>query len=128
MSEIPEDLKYAESHEWVAEIDDGLFRVGISDHAQSKLGDLVYVELPGEGDNFSAGDACAVIESVKAASDVYCPISGEIVAVNDELTDSPELVNNDAYGDGWLFVVRPNDDSELDALMNAEAYLASIEE
>lgn len=128
MSEIPTDLRYTESHEWAKSQDDGIVRVGITDHAQSQLGDLVYVELPEVGDRVEAGDACAVVESVKAASDVYSPVSGEITAVNEDLTDSPELVNQDAFGDGWLFSLKPDDDSELDKLMDAEAYSASIED
>ena len=122
MSEIPSELKYADSHEWAEGLDDGLVRVGISDHAQEQLGDLVFVELPEEGATVTRGEACAVVESVKAASDIYAPISGEVVAINDQLEDSPETVNNDPYGDGWLFSVKPDDTGELDELMDAEAY------
>jgi glycine cleavage system H protein len=122
MSEIPSDLRYAESHEWVSQEEEGVVRIGISDHAQEQLGDLVFVELPEEGATFAQGDACAVVESVKAASDIYCPVSGEIVAINDMLTDSPETVNTDPYGDGWLFSVRLDDPEELESLMDAEAY------
>ena len=128
MSEIPTDLRYTESHEWAKSQDDGIVQVGITDHAQSQLGDLVYVELPEVGDRVEAGDACAVVESVKAASDVYSPVSGEITEVNEDLTDSPELVNQDAFGDGWLFSLKPDDDGELDKLMDAEAYTQSIED
>lgn len=128
MSEIPTDLRYTESHEWAKSQDDGIVQVGITDYAQSQLGDLVYVELPEVGDRVESGDACAVVESVKAASDVYSPVSGEITAVNEDLTDSPELVNQDAFGDGWLFAIRPDDDGELDKLMDAEAYGKSIED
>jgi len=127
MSEIPSDLRYTESHEWVSSGDGGV-KVGITDHAQSQLGDLVFVDLPAVGDSVSAGDACAVVESVKAASDVYSPVSGEVVAVNEDLEDSPELVNQDPYGKGWLFTVKANDDSGLDKLMDADAYKGSLDD
>ena len=127
MSEIPGDLKFLKSHEWARLEDDGLVRVGISEHAQSQLGDLVYVELPGVGDMVQIGSACAVVESVKAASDVYTPVSGTVVEVNDALSDKPETINEDAYGDGWLFVVRPSDRGELDELLDADAYAEQIE-
>lgn len=107
MSDIPSDLRYTKDHEWLREQDDGNWAVGITDHAQTALGDLVFVELPEENTTVTAGDACAVVESVKAASDVYCPVSGEIASSNAALADAPELVNSDPYGDGWLFTVRP---------------------
>jgi glycine cleavage system H protein len=122
MSEIPSDLRYAESHEWVSQEDDGVVKIGITDHAQQQLGDLVFVELPEPGATFGQGDACAVIESVKAASDVYCPVSGEVVEVNETLIDAPETVNNDPYADGWLFTVRLEDSDELESLMDADGY------
>ena len=122
MSNIPAELRYSESHEWAELLDDGLVRVGISDHAQEQLGDLVFVELPEEGTEVSKGEACAVVESVKAASDIYSPISGEVVKVNEALTDTPEMVNNDSYGDGWLFTIKPSDVDELEELMDADAY------
>lgn len=128
MTDIPSDLRYTESHEWVREEGDGVARIGISDHAQSQLGDLVYVELPEVGDEFDKGDTCAVVESVKAASDIYSPLSGEVVAVNEGLADTPETVNNDPYQEGWLFSIRMNDSGELDALMDAEAYGEDIAE
>lgn len=128
MSEIPTDLRYTESHEWASNEDDGTVKVGITDHAQSQLGDLVYVELPEVGDRVEAGEACAVVESVKAASDVYSPVTGEVTAVNEDLEGSPELVNQDAFGDGWLFALNIDDAGELDKLMDAEAYADSIEE
>jgi len=128
MSDIPSDLRYTESHEWVAETDDGNLRVGVTDHAQSQLGDLVFVELPEQGDRFDAGDACAVVESVKAASDVYCPVTGQVVANNADLEDSPELVNTDCYGDGWLFEIEPDAGADLGRLMDAEAYAESVAE
>ena len=122
MSEIPTDLRYSESHEWVSQKEDGVVKVGISDHAQEQLGDVVFVELPEEGATFGQGDACAVIESVKAASDIYSPVTGEIVAVNQAVVDSPEIINNDPYGDGWLFSVRLEDEGELEELLDAERY------
>lgn len=128
MSEIPSDLRFSESHEWVSQEEDGVVKVGITDHAQEQLGDLVFVELPEEGASFGQGDACAVVESVKAASDIYCPVSGEIVAVNEALVDGPEIVNNDPYNDGWLFSVRLDDADELEGLMDADAYREHIED
>ncbi len=128
MSEIPSDLRYAESHEWVSQEEDGVVKVGITDHAQEQLGDLVFVELPEEGDTFGRGDACAVVESVKAASDIYCPVSGKVVVVNEALADTPELVNNDSYGDGWLFSVRLDDTGEIEDLMDADAYREHLAE
>lgn len=128
MSNIPADLKYASTHEWVRDEGDGTFTVGISEHAQDLLGDMVFVELPDVGDKVETGDDIAVAESVKAASDIYAPISGEIVAVNEDLEDSPETVNNDPYGDGWLFKIKADDSSELKNLLDADAYEASIDE
>lgn len=122
MSEIPSDLRYAESHEWISQEEEGVVKVGISDHAQEQLGDLVFIELPEEGATFGRGDACAVVESVKAASDIYCPVAGEVIDVNEALADTPEIVNNDPYGDGWLFSVRLDNVEEIDDLMDAEAY------
>ncbi len=128
MSDIPSELRFADSHEWVELLEDGLLRVGISDHAQEQLGDLVFVELPEEGAELTRGETCAVVESVKAASDIYAPVSGEIAAINEALNDSPETINNDPYGDGWLFTVKPCDESDLDELMDAEAYAQHISE
>ena len=128
MSNIPSELKYASSHEWVRNEGDGTFTVGISEHAQELLGDMVFVELPEVGDAVDAGEDCAVAESVKAASDIYAPISGEIVAINEELEDAPETVNSDAYGDGWLFRIKASDESELENLLNAEGYANTIDE
>jgi glycine cleavage system H protein len=122
MSQTPEDLKYAKTHEWARLEGDGTVTVGISDHAQELLGDLVFVELPETGTSVTAGKECAVVESVKAASDVYAPVSGEIVDTNAELADSPEIVNSDPYGKGWLFRVKPTGTGELDALLDAKAY------
>lgn len=126
MSEIPADLKYTKSHEWVKQEEDGSVLMGITDHAQDLLGDMVYVEPPEVGNEVEAEDVCAVVESVKAASDVYSPISGEIIAANELLTDTPELVNNDPYGEGWIMRLKPADDLEIDLLMDADAYMAHI--
>jgi len=123
MSDAPSHLRYTKSHEWIETVNDGTYRIGISDHAQDLLGDMVFVELPEVGQALNATDECAVVESVKAASDVYSPLSGEVVAVNEALADSPDLVNRDPYGDGWLFVVKASDESELGELMSAEQYV-----
>ncbi|NQZ12069.1 MAG: glycine cleavage system protein GcvH [Algicola sp.] len=128
MSNIPAELKYATSHEWVRNEGDGTFTVGITEHAQGLLGDMVFVELPDVGDNLAQGDDCAVAESVKAASDIYAPLTGEVVAINEELEDQPELVNSDAFGDGWMYKIKAEDASELDGLLTAEGYKDSIDE
>ena len=127
MSNIPTELKYAKSHEWARDEGDGTVFVGITDHAQEQLGDLVFVELPEVGETLTAGSECAVVESVKAASDIYSPVSGEVVAVNQTLEDAPETVNEDAYGDGWLFRVEISDESDIDELMDADTYAGFIE-
>ncbi|MET1219011.1 MAG: glycine cleavage system protein GcvH [Glaciecola sp.] len=126
MSNIPSDLRYATSHEWVRPEGEGVFTIGITEHAQDLLGDMVFLDLPDVGDEFAAGDDAAVAESVKAASDVYAPIGGEIIAVNEDLEDSPELVNSDPYGDGWMFKIKADDPSEVDGLLDAEGYAESI--
>lgn len=128
MSNVPADLKYASSHEWVRSEGNGVYTVGITEHAQELLGDMVFVDLPEVGREVAAGEDCAVAESVKAASDIYSPISGEIVAVNGELEGSPELVNSEPYGEGFLFQIKASDEAELANLLDAEAYSASIEE
>lgn len=127
MSTNPAEYKYSSEHEWVSPVVDGVVTIGITDHAQSELGDVVYVDLPSVGDSFAAGDSIAVVESVKAASDVYSPVSGEVVEVNEALDAEPGTVNTDANGAGWLCKVRLSDPSELDALMDAEAYTAFCE-
>ncbi|HLS82746.1 MAG TPA: glycine cleavage system protein GcvH [Steroidobacter sp.] len=127
MSSIPSNLKFLESHEWARLESDGLVTVGVSDHAQSALGDLVFVETPEPGRRLSQGEAAAVVESVKAASDVYSPVSGEVVAANDALGAAPELVNSDPYGEGWLFKVKPDNPAELDGLLDAVAYGKALE-
>ena len=122
MSDIPSDLRYTKDHEWLREQDDGSWAVGITDHAQTALGDLVFVELPEDQTAVAAGDACAVVESVKAASDVYCAVSGEISSTNGALADAPELVNSDPYGEGWLFAVRPESPVDLEELLSSDDY------
>lgn len=128
MSDIPSDLRYRKTHEWVRLEDDGRVVVGISDHAQESLGDMVFIELPEPGLSYAQGDACAVIESVKAASDIYAPISGEIIDSNGELENNPALVNSAPYGDGWLFTMSPDDPDQLDDLLNATEYAAGQED
>lgn len=125
MSEVPAELKYLSTHEWVL-IEDNIATVGVSDHAQELLGDLVYVELPEEGSSVSAGDSVGVIESVKAASDTYAPVTGEVVEVNGELEDSPERINSDPYGDGWMYKIQMEDAEEVSDLLDSNAYADSI--
>lgn len=122
MSELPGDLLYTSEHEWLRREDDGSVTIGVTDHAQAALGDLVYVELPDIGQDVDSGGDMAVVESVKAASDVYAPIDGSIVAVNEELADDPEKINADPYGDGWIVRVQPNDGIDESALMTPDAY------
>ncbi len=126
MSNVPVELKYAKTHEWARTNDDGSVTVGISDNAQDQLGDMVFIELPEVGQTVSAEEACAVVESVKAASDVYAPLGGEVLEVNEALVDSPETVNADAYGEGWLFRLQPADAEEMAGLMDGEAYEAFL--
>jgi glycine cleavage system H protein len=128
MSNIPSELKYVTSHEWVRNDGNGVVTVGITEHAQDLLGDMVFVELPEVGDTVSAGDDVAVAESVKAASDIYSPMSGEVIEVNENLEDSPELVNSEAFSGGWLFKLKIADESEFDNLLDAEGYANSIDE
>ena len=128
MSEIPAELRYTQSHEWVRQEDDGTVTVGITDHAQELLGDLVFVELPEVGSEMAAGEACCVVESVKAASDAYMPISGEVLEVNEALVDAPEMINDSAFDDGWLFKVQPTAEQEINSLMDADAYQEEIDE
>jgi len=128
VSDFPTELKYAESHEWVRVEDDGTVVVGITDHAQDALGDIVYIELPEVGTNADAGAEIAVVESVKAASDIYSPISGEIVEINSSLDDQPETVNQSPYGDGWLFRIQISDSEDLQDLMDADGYQSMVDE
>jgi glycine cleavage system H protein len=118
----PSDLRYTDSHEWVRDNGDGTFTVGITEHAQEALGELVYVELPQAGRALGKGEACAVVESTKAASDVYAPVAGTVVAANGALADAPQSVNTAPYGDGWLFTLKPADAAALSGLMTADAY------
>lgn len=127
MSEVPVELKFLSSHEWVL-VEDNVATIGVSDHAQELLGDLVYVELPEQGSSIAAGDSVGVIESVKAASDIYAPISGEVIEVNDVLDGAPEKINNDPYGDGWMYKVALEDPEEVESLLDAEAYMDVIAE
>jgi glycine cleavage system H protein len=122
MSEIPTELKYAASHEWARLEEDGTVTIGISDHAQQALGDVVYVEHPEVGQTVSAGAETGVVESVKAASDIYAPVSGTITEINEALEDAPETVNQDPYGDGWFFKIEPDDTAQLGELLDAPAY------
>jgi len=122
VSEIPTDLKYTSEHEWVRREDSGTLVVGLTDYAQEQLGDLVYVDTPEVGASFAAGDVCAVVESVKAASDVYSPAGGEVVAINESLQDAPEQISNDPYGDGWLFELTPEDPAEWEELLDPDQY------
>ncbi len=126
MSQVITDLKYAKSHEWARLLPNGLVEIGITDHAQHALGDLVFVEVPEAGRALEAGAACAVVESVKAASDVYAPIAGTVVESNAELASTPELINQDCYGKGWMIRVKPASASALAGLLNAEAYPAVL--
>lgn len=128
MSNVPNELKYTKEHEWLREEADGTFTVGITEHAQELLGDMVFIDLPEVGSTVSQGDDCSVAESVKAASDIYAPISGEIVEVNAELEDSPEQVNSEPYGSGWIFRIKASDATELEALLDAAAYEALLED
>lgn len=122
MSEIPNDLKYTREHEWVRVDDDATVTVGITDHAQAQLGDLVFVEVPEVGTSFGAGDAAAVVESVKAASDVYAPVAGEVVEANEALSDNPELINNDPFGEGWIFQLKIENPDALEELLTPDDY------
>jgi len=127
MSYVPDNLKYTESHEWIEILSNGNIRIGISEHAQSALGDIVFVEVP-ELDSYASGDECAVVESVKTASDIYTPVTGTIVAVNDALEDTPELINESPYDDGWIFEMEVDNEEELADLKSAEEYRNSIED
>lgn len=127
MSKIPSELKYAKSHEWLRRESDGTVTIGITDHAQNALGDLVFVEVPKNGRKLAADEACAVVESVKAASDVYAPIAGEVIAVNGKLADAPEILNQDPYGEGWMWKMRPANAADVDALLDGPGYAKVLE-
>lgn len=122
MSEIPAELRYTDSHEWIREEGGGIVSVGITDYAQEALGDVVYVELPEVGDVINTGDEAGLVESVKAASDIFAPVSGTVVAVNEELADAPQIINSSPYGDGWFFKIKLADPDEFDELLDADAY------
>ncbi len=126
MSNIPGDLRYTKSHEWLRSLPDGSIEIGISDHAQAALGDLVFVEVPEAGRMLAAGDACAVVESVKAASDVYSPVGGEVLTGNDLLAQQPELINQDPYGQGWILRLRPSGGAGGADILDATAYAAEV--
>ena len=128
MSDVLSELKYLESHEWVRDEGDGTATVGITDHAQESLGDVVFVELPEVGAELAAGDESGVVESVKAASDIFAPVSGEVIAINEQLEDQPELVNESPYGDGWFYRIKLSDPSELEDLLDAEGYQGTVDE
>lgn len=128
MSNIPEEMRYTASHEWVKMNDDGTVSVGITEHAQELLGDIVFVETPEIDTEFAAGDACCVVESVKAASDLYMPISGEVIDTNPDLADTPEVINSSPYDDGWIFKIKPSNEDEIEGLMDAQTYEDSLEE
>lgn len=128
MSELhyPEDLRYTTDHEWVKDQGEGVVRVGITSYAQDALGDVVYVSLPAIGDELTAGDACGEVESTKSVSDLYAPVAGEVVAVNDSLDATPELINSDPYGEGWMMEIKLADDAELDGLLDVGAYREQV--
>ncbi|ROO25879.1 glycine cleavage system protein GcvH [Salinisphaera orenii] len=128
MSDVPKELSYTKTHEWIGNDGDGTITVGITDHAQASLGDLVFVELPEAGKKVGAGDAVAVVESVKAASDIYAPVAGEVAEVNEQLEDAPELVNEDPFGEGWLFKMQVDDADALDTLLDADTYEGIVED
>lgn len=126
MSKVPAELKYADTHEWLRLESDGTITIGITDHAQAALGDLVFVETPAVGRKLGKDEACAVVESVKAASDVYAPIAGEVLATNGALGDAPEILNNDPYGEGWMWKLKPDNAGDLDGLLDAAGYEAFL--
>lgn len=128
MSYVPDNLLYTASHEWLEKLDNGNYRVGITEFAQEQLGDIVFVELPEVDESYAQEDECGVVESVKTASDIYCPVEGTVVAANDALEDTPELINDSPYDDGWIFEVSVSDDADLGHLLSAEDYRNSIEE
>ncbi len=128
MSEAPDNLIYAASHEWAKQLGDDVIEVGISDYAQQSLGDVVYVELPEVGQEVTAGQECCAVESVKAASDIYAPVSGTVIEVNTALADEPELLNESPFADGWMFRIKASDTQELANLMSAQSYLAQLDD
>jgi glycine cleavage system H protein len=126
VSNFPEDLKYTPEHEWVRSGNGRTVRIGVTEYAADQLGDIVYVSLPTVGEEVAAGDACGELESTKSVSDLFCPVDGTVTAVNEQLTSSPEIINSDPYGDGWLFEVEVSEDADLDALLDADAYAEEV--
>lgn len=128
MSYVPDNLLYTASHEWLEKLTDGRYRVGITEHAQSQLGDIVFVELPETDESFAQEDECGVVESVKTASDIYAPVSGTVVAVNESLEDAPELINESPYDDGWIFEIKIDEDTDVSHLLSADDYRQTLED
>jgi len=128
MHDIPSNLKFSKTHVWLEDLGENNYRVGITDFAQDELGDIVFVESPEEGREYDQADECAVVESVKSTSDIYCPLSGIITEINSELNDTPDLINSEPYSEGWIFILKANDDSELNELIDANSYYELINE
>lgn len=128
MHDIPSNLKFSKTHVWLEDLGENNYRVGITDFAQDELGDIVFVEPPKEGQEYDQADECAVVESVKSTSDIYCPLSGIITEINSELNDTPDLINSEPYSEGWIFILKANDDSELNELIDANSYYELINE
>ena len=128
MHDIPSNLKFSKTHVWLEDLGENNYRIGITDFAQDELGDIVFVELPEEGREYDQADECAVVESVKSTSDIYCPLSGIITEINSELNDTPDLINSEPYSEGWIFILKANDDSELNELIDANSYYELINE
>lgn len=128
MHDIPSNLKFSKTHVWLEDLGENNYRVGITDFAQDELGDIVFVEPPEEGREYDQADECAVVESVKSTSDIYCPLSGIITEINSELSDTPDLINSEPYSEGWIFILKANDDSELNELIDANSYYELINE
>ena len=128
MHDIPSNLKFSKTHVWLEDLGENNYRVGITDFAQDELGDIVFVEPPKEGREYDQADECAVVESVKSTSDIYCPLSGTITEINSELNDTPDLINSEPYSEGWIFILKANDDSELNELIDANSYYELINE
>ena len=128
MHDIPSNLKFSKTHVWLEDLGENNYRVGITDFAQDELGDIVFVEPPEEGREYDQADECAVVESVKSTSDIYCPLSGIITEINSELNDTPDLINSEPYSEGWIFILKANDDSELNELVDANSYYELIKE
>ena len=128
MHDIPSNLKFSKTHVWLEDLGENNYRIGITDFAQDELGDIVYVEPPEEGREYDQADECAVVESVKSTSDIYCPLSGVITEINSELNDTPDLINSEPYSEGWIFILKANNDSELNELIDANSYYELVNE